>query len=130
MKSYFTPDELACKHCGIVRLAPVFLDKLNQLRHAVGHAMVVTSACRCPEHNKNVGGKADSFHITSSPWGGCCAADISMASWTSQRRWKFIKEAMDRGWSIGINFQLNFIHIDRRIDYAGAGWPEPVLFKY
>jgi len=129
MKNYFSVHEQGCKHCGVIRLAPGFLEKLNQLRHAVGHPMTVTSMCRCPEHNKAVGGKPDSFHLTSHSW-GCCAVDISMNGWSSAQRWRFILTAINRGWSIGINWKLNFVHLDRRTDYPEAGWAEPVLFPY
>jgi hypothetical protein len=126
--NYFSDDELECKHCGELNLAKGFRDKLNQLRVAVGHAMNITSACRCKVHNTAIGGKDSSFHLTSHPW-GCCAADIATTNWTSQQRWQFVHKAMELGWSIGINWQKNFIHIDRRTDY-NTGWEEPVLFPY
>ena len=128
MKNYFTDDELACKCCGEVSLADGFLDKLNALREAVGHPLSPTSVCRCKQHNAASGGRQSSFHLTSHPW-KCCAADISTANWTSQQRWKFVHKAMELVWSIGINWQKNFIHIDRRTDY-NTGWDEPVLFPY
>lgn len=127
--SYFSPAELQCRcGCKTMHLADGFLDKLIALREAVGHALSPTSVCRCPDNNTLNGGKPSSFHLTSHPW-GCCAADISMIGWTSQKRWKFIAVAMSQGWSVGVNFAKQFIHIDRRSDYA-TGWPEPVFFPY
>lgn len=126
--SYFQDVELACRHCGLLELAPGFRDKLNILRRDFNHAMVINSACRCPVHNKAVGGKADSFHLTSHPW-KTCAVDVSMSGWSSQQRHHFIKLASEADWSIGVNFDKNFIHIDRRSDYA-TGWPDPVFFRY
>lgn len=128
MNNYFSHTELACKCCGESNLAGGFLDQLNMLREAVGHALIPTSACRCDAHNEAIGGKENSFHLMSHDW-GCCAVDISTAGWTSQKRWKFVNKAMLAGWSIGINWQKNFIHIDRRTDY-NTGWPEPVMFQY
>jgi hypothetical protein len=126
--NYFSDNELACRHCGEIKLAEGFLDKLNALRLSVAHPMTVNSCCRCKYHNTNIGGKADSFHLTSHAW-GCCAIDISMVNWTSQKRWTFIRTAMAQGWSIGVNFQKNFIHLDRRTDYD-TGWAEPIFFPY
>lgn len=126
--NYFTDAEIACKHCGAINLADGFMDKLNTLRASVGHAMGINSMCRCKVHNTAIGGKPDSFHLTSHDW-GCCAADVSMVNWDSQKRWNFISKAMLAGWSIGINFQKQFIHIDRRTDY-NTGWDKPVFFPY
>lgn len=132
--SYFNDDEIACSCCGANKLADGFLDELIALREVVNHPMSATSICRCKKHNTEIGGKDGSFHICNAPdktgVDGACAADISVANWSSQKRWKFVNTAMQRGWSVGINWQKNFIHIDRRSDYPGAGWPEPVLFPY
>lgn len=128
MTEYFTDNELACNHCGMLRLAEGFREKLNSLREYVGHSMRINSACRCPEHNQLVGGKLDSFHLTSHIW-GCCAVDVNITGWDSKKRWAFIYAAMQRGWSIGVNFQKNFIHLDRRTDYQ-TGWSKPVFFPY
>ncbi len=129
MTAYFTDEELSCRCCGRIRLAHGFRDKLNELREAVGHMMIVTSCCRCPKRNVDVGGKANSFHLTSHPW-GCCAADISMAGWNSSKVWRFVREAVNRGWSFGINWNHRFIHIDLRSDYPEAGWATPATFPY
>lgn len=126
--NYFSDAELACRHCGEIRLAEGFQNKLNALREAAGHAMHINSCCRCKTHNQATGGRESSFHLTSHPW-GCCAADVSIVNWDSQKRWQFIHKAMELGWSIGVNFQKQFIHIDRRTDYD-TGWPDPVFFPY
>jgi len=130
MTSCFTHEELACRcGCSILNLSQGFLEKLTTLREYVHHPMSITSGCRCPEHNKAINGKPDSFHLISHPW-GCCAVDVSMYGWPSQKRWKFIKTALDQGWSIGLNWQKSFIHLDRRSDYPATKWPEPVFFPY
>lgn len=125
----FTDKELACKCCGLLKLAYGFRDHLEELRASVNHPMKVTSCCRCPKRNKAVGGKNESFHLTSNHW-GCCAVDVECFGWPAPKRWRFVKEVMNKGWSVGINWNKGFIHLDRRSDYPEAGWPEPVIFPY
>ena len=46
----FSESEFKCKHCGKVEMAPVFMQKLQQLRTAYGKPMVISSGYRCPDH--------------------------------------------------------------------------------
>ena len=48
--SYFTPEELACTHCGKQNFNEEVLATLNQMREEAGFPFVVSSAYRCPEH--------------------------------------------------------------------------------
>lgn len=127
--TYFSDRELACRCCGEMTLADGFREKLVELREAVGHPMAVTSCCRCERHNKRVGGKSSSFHLTTHSW-GCCAADIRTDGWDGVKKHNFVREAMNRGWSVGINWSKGFVHIDGRSWYPEADWPHPVLFPY
>ena len=61
MKSskYFSERELTCRcGCGDVEMDPVLLDKLDDLRERIGVPLFLTSAKRCEEHNRQVGGTA------------------------------------------------------------------------
>lgn len=120
--SYFGVKELACPCCGETRFLQGFFDELNDLRHDVGHPLILNSAYRCPDHNRRVGGKVGGFH----PKG--CAVDVSTADWSGAKKWKFVTTAMKRGWSVGV--AKTFIHIDLRVLYPEFGWAEPVLFTY
>lgn len=124
--SYFTPDEQKCKCCGEIKLAPGFLDALDDLRGACGHMMVITSMCRCKARNDAVGGKPSSYHLITHPW-GCCAADVSTTGWPGWKKWNFVKLAMERGFSIGL--AGGFIHLDRR-HILDKDWPKPAIFTY
>lgn len=128
MQNYFSDKELQCKCCGKLVLAPGFRDDINALRDAAGHEMQINSACRCPIHNKNVGGRPSSFHLTTIAGIGTCAADISITGWGTAKVWRFVKIAMGMGFSIGI--ARTFIHIDRRARYPETGWSEPAFFTY
>lgn len=48
---HFSPEEMACKHCGVLSVDTEFMDRLEDLRHEYGRPMPVHSAYRCPEHN-------------------------------------------------------------------------------
>jgi len=61
----FTMKEFQCKcGCGIVLVEFELANKLQELRDFVGEPININSGCRCPTHNKNVGGKKTSEHIT------------------------------------------------------------------
>jgi len=60
----FNLEEFACKHCGKVELAYVIPYFLQKVRDKVGEAIFIVSGYRCPEHNRAVGGVADSLHKT------------------------------------------------------------------
>ena len=122
MIKYFSEQELACKGTGVVKLDPVFAQKLPELREAHGGPLAVNSVCRTPEHNRNVGGHPRSLHLTENPvhkTGGCCAADISWRGWSDERKLTFAKLAWSLGWSVGLHD--GFCHVDRR---EVAGLPQ------
>ena len=61
----FTADEFDCRcGCGLNNMKPRFLRKLERARIIADISFVITSACRCEQHNKNVGGKKGSEHLT------------------------------------------------------------------
>ena len=69
----FNRSEFACKcGCGFETVDTWILDACQLIRHQFGSA-IITSGCRCPEHNKKVGGKPNSKHVQG------CAADIRAA---------------------------------------------------
>lgn len=116
-KILFTDTELACRHCGILKLAPGFADKLKELRLEFGLPMTLSSCCRCSEHNRREGGNAGSFHLTENiKWNvpGTCAVDVIRRGAEYDR--KLLSTALKLGWSIGI--AKTFIHLDRRSDYT------------
>lgn len=52
---HFSDAELRCNHCGVNKVDPEALAKLEQLRSALGDKpMVVTSGYRCSVHNSAV----------------------------------------------------------------------------
>ena len=64
----FSRDEVACKCCGIDLVSMELMCKLQESRDeffAIFHkGLLLSSVCRCPQHNKNEGGEDYSAHIT------------------------------------------------------------------
>ena len=62
--SHFHESETACKcGCDYNDVDQETLDKMEIIRLRINKAIIVDSWCRCPEHNKNVGGAPSSGHL-------------------------------------------------------------------
>ena len=80
---YFKEKEFVCKCCG--ELPPVARENIEALvenvldpaRERFGKPIIVNSGYRCPKHNKEVGGVANSQHLRGE------AADIRPSSTSS-----------------------------------------------
>ena len=59
----FKLREFQCRCCGVVKLSPRLLAKLEELRAAWGGPLIITSGYRCEKHNAFVKGSATSFHL-------------------------------------------------------------------
>lgn len=46
----FSPAELACSHCGAVKVDTLAMDHLQDARSQYGAAISIASAYRCPQH--------------------------------------------------------------------------------
>jgi zinc D-Ala-D-Ala carboxypeptidase len=126
---YFKPAEIACRGTGMILLTNESRDalqRLDALREAMGHPLIVTSGFRTEQHNKNVGGARASKHMHG------IAFDISMANVDPHL---FEAEARKAGFvSFGIyppqkpTGSKNFIHIDTALrdgkPWRGAKWGE------
>jgi zinc D-Ala-D-Ala carboxypeptidase len=102
----FTDDEFKCPCCGqFIDSLPfrAFLAKLQDARNIAGTPFVITSGYRCPKHNAEVGGKADSSHLKG------IAVDIR--THISPDRFAIINGLIKAGFErVGIG--SNFIHVD------------------
>ena len=125
-KTYFSDKELACKHCGELKLNPIFDSKLLQLRINQGLPMNPTSCCRCATHNKNVGGASKSFHLcddTGFKTDGTCAIDIKRKGGAYDI--KLVLAAWDLGMRVGVH--PTFFHFDVAPDVTDK--PQ-IVFSY
>lgn len=100
----FKKSEFDCKcGCGLNLTQPSFLDRLYKARKLANVAFSLSSATRCPKHNKNEGGEDDSSHLTG--W----AVDIACSD--SRKRFLIVSALISVGFTrIGIS--AKFIHVD------------------
>ena len=76
LSTHFSSAELACKCCGVYVENKELLFRLEMLRAKLGKPIIITSGYRCPRHNKEVGGVANSQHTKGT------AVDIKVAGYT------------------------------------------------
>jgi len=97
----FSPEEMACRHCGDQYHWPAFLDRLQAARMAVGRPFRILSAHRCALHNARVGGAPLSQHLR-------LAVDISVVG---HERAVLLAACRTAGFT-GFGFYHTFLHID------------------
>lgn len=91
---------------GPMNVKQELVDFLNQLRLRFGKALVVTSGYRSPEHNKAVGGVANSYHTQG------LAADIRPENQKDlPTLWELCRRLNVTG---GVGIYDTFVHVDRR----------------
>ena len=121
----FTPAEMACKEDGTLEIHTDFMDKLQAVRTALAHPMVITSGFRTPEYNRKVSKTSyDGPHTT----GRAC--DIKVYG---PRMLEILALALEHGFTgIGLKqkgpLHLRFIHLDD-LDKA-LGRPRPWCWTY
>jgi len=100
----FSPEEIACRGDGAIQINEAALDLLQALRTRLGVPLIVHSAYRSPDYNRQVGGAKYSMHLQGA------AFDISMANHDPV---KFEAAARAVGFTgFGFYPRQNFMHID------------------
>ncbi|MEL6729092.1 MAG: D-Ala-D-Ala carboxypeptidase family metallohydrolase [Pseudomonadota bacterium] len=104
----FSIPELACRCCGRFCKgeywhAPAFLDRLQNLRDAIGAPLRLTSAHRCDLWNAAIGGAPASHHKR-------LAVDIDL---TGHDRQALLSQAKAHGFR-GFGMAKTFLHLDLR----------------
>ena len=99
----FNQREFACRHCGMVYVEPELITILQALRDTVNKPIKVTSGYRCPTHNKNIGGAAQSRHMQGQ------AADLLVSGMTPAA----VAQVAARVGAGGIGiYKSGFTHVD------------------
>jgi uncharacterized protein YcbK (DUF882 family) len=100
---YFTFDEFKCHCCHKGEVSDVILTMLDAARTHSRCAYHITSAYRCPVHNKNVNGVYSSAHVFG------LAVDISTPN--SKIRFAVLQGLIKAGFT-RIGIADTFIHVD------------------
>ena len=113
----FSYKEFACRcGCGLGIVDTELVKTLQSLRDSYHKAITITSGLRCPEHNRNAGGKITSSHLKG------LAVDIACSS--SADRYMLLSKLVVYFNRIGI--AKNFIHVDIDTEKsAGVIWTYP-----
>ena len=111
----FSRREFAC-HCGCGRdnVSPALVAALQQLRDLAEAPVAVVSGCRCPAHNRAVGGAKGSLHLATRDQEGC-AADVRIGGLGLKEMYRLAQEVPGfYGGGIGLYPGDGFMHVDVR----------------
>jgi uncharacterized protein YcbK (DUF882 family) len=113
LSPHFKRKEFACKcGCGFSLPDAELLSVLEDIRGHFGKPININSSCRCPAHNKAVGGAPNSAHVQG------IAADIDVSGVTPYEVQQYALDAYNGKYGIGC--YNTFTHIDVRA--AKARW--------
>lgn len=124
LSQYFDRDEFRCKgttcginggNCGFSAVDAELLAVLTDIRETYGKPVKITSACRCPAHNKKVGGAPDSQHVKG------LAADIQVDGYSPAKIEQYLLGKYPDKY--GIAASKTFVHIDVRAQKARWDYP-------
>lgn len=110
---HFKRSEFACRDgCGFDTVDHATLEILEAVRVAFGAPVIVTSAARCPDHNRAVGGARNSQHLYGR------AADIKVKGHDPEDVHNWIARRYPEA-SLGL--YRTFVHVDTRTN-GPARW--------
>lgn len=101
----FTQEEFACRcGCGFDGIDQDLVDLLQKVRDFFDAPITITSGCRCPDHNRAVGGSPNSQHLLGT------AADFKVRHVPPSVVHEFC-ESLNPG---GLGYYTTFTHMDVR----------------
>lgn len=102
---YFKPEEFkrCTPACDISQIEPFLLQQLDKLRERVHQPLVITSAYRSVEYEKQMGRSGSSAH--------CQGTAVDIRCHSVRNRFKILKEALSLGFT-RIGIAQNYIHLD------------------
>lgn len=107
LNKYFKRSEFSCRcGCGFNTVDVELLEVLTELREACNNPVIINCGCRCPKHNKKVGGATKSKHLRG------IAADIRVKGLTSNTVYSYFNALYPKKYGLGLH--ATFLHIDIR----------------
>jgi len=112
----FSKEEFACPCCGEFKMDNGLVAFLQAVREYVDTPLKINSGFRCEKHNREVGGRSSSEHLTG------MAVDVACTS--SRLRYELISNAMRAGIT-RLGIADTFIHIG-----VSSEHPQKVVWVY
>ena len=101
-----TISAFACNcGCGFDQPDPRLVAIVVEVQDQFGDALV-TSGCRCPAHNTEVGGSHNSYHLNG------MAADVQVSGFAPELVYSWLKAKF--GETVGLCERRSFVHVDTR----------------
>jgi len=114
MTNNFKREEFACRcGCGLNMISPTVVLICQMIRDTYQQPVVVTSGCRCNEHNTKIGGAGNSQHTPKGD-GYTHAVDIKVKNIDPKEVYDYLDEVFPN--SLGLGLYSSWIHIDDRMD--------------
>lgn len=113
VSTHFHRGEFACRDgCGFDTIDAQTLQVLEAVRQHFGKPVIVNSACRCPDHNRAIGGAANSQHL----YGRACDIRIKGIDPDDVHDWTDANFPF-----VSLGRYATFTHVDTRSD-GPARW--------
>lgn len=104
---YFTRAEFKCSCCGFAAVDVELLAVLEDVREHFHKPVKINSACRCPAHNKAVGGEDKSQHMFG------MAADFVVVGVSPAKVNQYLVGKYPDQYGIG-HYRAGWVHLDVR----------------
>lgn len=105
ISDHYTRAEVACKcGCGFDSMDVETLRVADEAREFEGAPITPSSGCRCPNHNRNVGGSSKSYHVQ--------ARAMDLPSRNPVALYNYLNDKYPNRYGLGL--YDSFVHIDTR----------------
>lgn len=95
--------ECKCSACSFTLVSIAHIDRLEKLRQRINYPIKISSAYRCPTHNRTIGGAKESQHIFGT------ATDIVVPQLSTPALYALCVDIFD-----GVGLYDTFVHVDSR----------------